>query len=80
MPLDGGEETRVLDQPEDWDNYNWALVRNGIYFVNQTASTKQNIEFFEFATGKRILISSLDKAADFGLAVSPDGRSIDNDE
>jgi hypothetical protein len=41
MPLDGGEETRVLDQPEDWDNYNWALVRNGIYFVNQTASTKQ---------------------------------------
>lgn len=76
MPLDGGEETRVLDQPGDWDNYSWALVRNGIYFLNQTAATKRNIEFFEFATGKRILISSLDKPAAFGLAVSPDGRSI----
>jgi len=75
MPLDGGEETYVLDQPEV-DSYSWALVRNGIYFLNQTNPLKPNIEFFEFATGKRILISSLDKSGGFGLTVSPDGRSI----
>ena len=38
---------------------------------------KSNIGFFEFATGKTILISSLDKPTmSTGLAVSPDGRSI----
>ena len=90
MPLPGGEEIHILDQP--WGNFDWAIVRNGIYFLYETSAVagvdfadpavttpppgKSNIGFLEFATGKTILISSLDKPAWFGLAVSPDGRSI----
>jgi Tol biopolymer transport system component len=75
IALYGGEETHILDQPEGWDPYSWALVSDGIYFLKQT-STKPDIEFFEFATRKRILISSLNEPASFGLDVSPNGRSI----
>jgi Tol biopolymer transport system component len=32
MPLNGGEETLVLNQPSSW--FNWCLVRDGIYFLN----------------------------------------------
>jgi len=91
MPLHGdGEETRVLDEP--WGGSDWALVRNGIYFLYMTSAIagvdpadsavttpppgKSNIGFFEFATGKTILICSLDKPTSTGLAVAPDGRSI----
>jgi Tol biopolymer transport system component/DNA-binding winged helix-turn-helix (wHTH) protein len=74
--LQGGEETRIiLDQPEGWDAYSWALVSDGIYFLKQ-AEGKRDIEFFEFATRKRIPISSLNLPASDGLDVSPDGRSI----
>jgi Tol biopolymer transport system component len=75
-PLHGGEETRVLDKPEGWDWSDWALERHGIYFLNFATAPKNRIDFLEFATGKTILISSLDKLSDRSLAVSPDGRSI----
>jgi hypothetical protein len=74
-PPGGEEEIRVLDQP--WDAVDWALVRNGIYFLYMGSSVakvdpadpavttlrpdKSNIGFFAFATRKTILISSLDK-------------------
>ena len=76
MPLDGGEETRVLDQPGPW--FNWALARTGIYFLNESAKPNGRIEFFDFASRKTTPIFSLEKAASAfgGLAVSPDGRSL----
>jgi serine/threonine protein kinase/Tol biopolymer transport system component len=76
MPLDGGEETRVLDQPANW--YEWELVRNGIYFLNQSVPPHGRIDFFDFATRETTPILSLEKPASFygGLAVSPDGRSL----
>jgi serine/threonine protein kinase/Tol biopolymer transport system component len=76
MPLDGGEETRVLDQPRAWPN--WALARTGIYFVSESAEPNGRIEFFDLATRKTTPIVSLEKPASFfgGLAVSPDGRSL----
>jgi hypothetical protein len=75
MPLPGGEETQVLDQPGGWDSYSWALVPNGIYFLNSDKAPHDKIEFLRFATVKKSLISSVD-ASGSGLAVSPDGRSI----
>jgi dipeptidyl aminopeptidase/acylaminoacyl peptidase len=76
MPLDGGEETRVLDQPGPW--FNWALARTGIYFLNESATPNGRIEFFDFASRKTTPIFSLEKPASAfgGLAVSPDGRSL----
>jgi Tol biopolymer transport system component/DNA-binding winged helix-turn-helix (wHTH) protein len=77
MPVAGGEEVRVLDQPAGDNWYNWALTRNGIYFLNREPLNGE-IKFFEFATGRTIPIFGLEKPASFfgGLALSPDGNSI----
>jgi Tol biopolymer transport system component len=76
MPLDGGEEIRVLDQPRGWCN--WQLVPTGIYFVNESFKPNGRIGFFDFATRETTPIFSLEKPHTLygGLAVSPDGRSL----
>jgi Tol biopolymer transport system component/DNA-binding winged helix-turn-helix (wHTH) protein len=76
MPLDGGEETRVLDQPRGWCN--WQLVSTGIYFLNENFKPNGRIGFFDFATRETTPIFSLEKPRTLfgGLAVSPDGRSL----
>jgi Tol biopolymer transport system component len=76
MSLNGGEETRVLDQPGGNKWSNWALTRNGIYFLDSSSGTNGGVKFFDFASGKTISISNLDRPSSLGLAVSPDGRSI----
>jgi Tol biopolymer transport system component/DNA-binding winged helix-turn-helix (wHTH) protein len=86
MPLQGGEETRVLDQPYReftiasggafiawWD---WALGQNGIYFLHFESYSNATIEFFEFATHKVTPIWTLTKPPGFGLSMSADGKSI----
>jgi hypothetical protein len=67
MPLKGGEETRVLDQPGAWFNC-----------LNASAEPNGRIEFFDFATRETTPSFSLEKPASAfgGLAVSPDGRSL----
>jgi hypothetical protein len=74
MPVSGGEETHILDQPESW--WDWGLARNGIYFIRyQEPLHDATLEFFDFATNKTSTISTLDKPFE-GLAVSPDGRTV----
>lgn len=75
IPLNGGQEERVLDQPEGFNWFNWALASGGIYFISQADHQKSKIEFFEFAARKRILIDVVDKAG-VGLALAPDGNSL----
>jgi len=76
MPIGGGEEMRILEESGGSDWYNWALGRNGIYLLNRGAQPKEAIQYFEFATGKRKTILFPDRRVDFGVAVSPDERSI----
>lgn len=78
MPLEGGEETQVLDQPLGQYWFNWGLIRKGIYFLNLSAKPNGRIEFFDFATRKTTSIFSLEKPPPSiaGLAVSPDGKSL----
>jgi dipeptidyl aminopeptidase/acylaminoacyl peptidase len=78
MPLNGGEETQVLDQPTAQCWFNWGLVRTEIYFLNVTAKPNGRIEFFEFATRKTTPIFNLEKRPTSlgGLAVSPDRKSL----
>jgi serine/threonine protein kinase/Tol biopolymer transport system component len=66
IPLEGGEETRVSDQPEGW--YNWALTPNGIYFLNTSATLNRGIT----------PILTLEKAAPpfGGLALSRDRMTL----
>ena len=75
MPLNGGEEERVLEQPEGHEWFNWALSPNGLYFVNRTNFEKGQIEFFDFNSRKGTVICNVAKPAP-GLALAPDGRSL----
>ncbi len=75
MPLNGGGEERVLDQPAGYEWFNWTVAPGGIYFVTQTDAQKSKIEFFDFATRKRAVIDIVEKLG-FGLALSPDSKSL----
>jgi eukaryotic-like serine/threonine-protein kinase len=75
MPLEGGEETHVSDQPMGW--FNWALTGNGMYFLNVTV-TPNKLEFLDFATREITPILTLEKPAPpfGGLAISPDRKAL----
>jgi Tol biopolymer transport system component/DNA-binding winged helix-turn-helix (wHTH) protein len=75
VPLSGGGEKRVLDQAGEKEWYNWALARNGVYFLEHREKGGA-LDFFDFATGKTTTILTSDKQPGIGLAVSADGKSI----
>jgi len=86
MPLNGGPESRVLDQPFGYLWFNWALGKNGIYFLNHAESSPATadffevspatVDFFDFSTGKITRIAAVHKPMGGGLALSPDGKSL----
>lgn len=76
IPVQGGEETLVLEQLGAGYWGEWSLATEGIYFCD--ASTKA-IEFFSFATHKVTQVAKPEKDIAHpgtSLAVSPDGRWI----
>jgi Tol biopolymer transport system component len=75
VSVSGGEEQRVLDQAGEKEWYNWALARNGIYFLEHRENGGA-LDFFDFATGKTTTIWTSNKQPGVGLAVSADGKSI----
>ncbi len=79
VPVEGGEETLVLDllQPGLWGY--WAVSEQGIYFLNAEAEPRPAIEFYRFATRRTTHVFVPEKDpfyGDPGLALSPDGRWI----
>ncbi len=77
MPVEGGEETRILDQNIQWGD--WRVLANGICFLNAGA-TPPEIEFFDFGTRGLRRITTVDREKGFPpgglIAVAPDGRWI----
>ena len=74
MPLEGGEETQVLDSVWCQD---FAVVEQGIYFIpGQPNGEISSVEFLSFATGKVTTIARLGGCAAWGFSVSPDGRYL----
>jgi hypothetical protein len=75
VPVEGGEETLVLEQVAFWDTF--AMGNQGIYFFPRLdISGGSHLDFFDFATGKIKTIANVEKPWNYGLAVSPDGRYI----
>jgi Tol biopolymer transport system component len=79
VPVDGGAETKVMDdlQVSFWGQ--WAATDAGIYFMSSRSKDQGGIQFFSFVTGKVKHIFTPEKPPDpwtDGLAVSPDGRTI----
>ncbi len=74
MPVTGGAEIQFLDQVHQ--GY-WAVLEQGLYFLNTKASPQTTIEFFSFATNRRTQLAVIEKDLVWavpGFAVSPDGR------
>jgi Tol biopolymer transport system component len=76
MPMQGGEETEVLNDVEGGGWPNWAISPNGIYFLKFGKFPRTSIEFYEFAAGKTLPVWTLKKHPGWGLSMSQDGKSI----
>ena len=56
---------------------NFVVADRGLYFLAVgDAPEKTSIDFFEFATGTRTRIVDLGKPFWYGMALSPDGKSM----
>jgi eukaryotic-like serine/threonine-protein kinase len=76
VPVEGGEETLVLEQLAAGLWGYWGLTQDGIYFYD--AGTRA-IEFFSFATRKVTKVATPERGPMLygpGFSVSPDGRWI----
>jgi eukaryotic-like serine/threonine-protein kinase len=75
VPVEGGEETKVLDGLSY--SFNFAVTGKGIYLLaRRGAPPVTQIEFFDFGTRKTTVLYALDRASWFGFALAPDERSI----
>ncbi len=76
MPVQGGEESKVLGDidPGSWPN--WALSPEGIYFLKFGKFPHAELAFLDFANGKTHVLWSLEKNLGSGLSLSADHKSI----
>jgi eukaryotic-like serine/threonine-protein kinase len=77
VPVGGGEERQVLPSVGD---RRFAVRSDGIYYIAWPGySSVASLQFFRFVTGKTKKITEIEGPFllyDFGLTVSPDGRSV----
>jgi Tol biopolymer transport system component len=81
VPVEGGEETLVLDTHKAGYWNAWTVVEQGIYFLTAVKLARPAIEFFSFTTGRVNEVVLLAKSFrpwtnPEGLSVSRDGRWI----
>ena len=76
MPLQGGDESEVLNDidPGSWPN--WALTPQGIYFLKFGKFPHTDIAFFELASRKTYVVWPLQHRVGWGLSLSADGNSL----
>jgi Tol biopolymer transport system component len=76
LALDRSEATprEVSQMPKIDDQYEWAVVAEGIYFSRQ--DDPRSISFYDFATKHTREVFRVDKDLAAGMSISPDGRYI----
>jgi len=78
VPVEGGEESLILDHPAVGGWGHWAVRERGVYFVNPDPTGHHpTIELFSFATRRVTRLATLEKEVVpwlHALDVSPDGR------
>jgi hypothetical protein len=77
MPVGGGEETRVLNQPIN--EFYWTVAQSGVYFVDTDTKHSPLLKRFDPANGRTTTIATLQNqpyCCNPAVAVSSDGRSI----
>jgi len=82
VPVDGGEEIKVVDEPpENFWGY-FAVGPDGLYFIGDTGTPvkhRAGFKFFDFASRKITVMGDMEKRpyrAAPGLSVSPDGKYL----
>ena len=73
MPLDGGEEAKVLDGIVERA---WAVDSNGVWFERADKPDHGELCFFDFKTGKTITALTITRPMQSGMVLSPDGRRV----
>jgi hypothetical protein len=73
LPVDGGEESRVL---EDVFRANYDIKQKGIYFISERDSKEIQFLFYNFATRKAQPVATMDRDVRNGFTVSPDEQWI----
>jgi Tol biopolymer transport system component/DNA-binding winged helix-turn-helix (wHTH) protein len=68
----GAAPQKVPGLPKVFNEFQWTLVTNGIYFTPQ--DNPRSICFFDFATRQTRQIFKADKDLAEGMSISPDGR------
>jgi len=77
VAVNGEDEEQVLDLPKAGLWGYWAVVENGIYFVNTESTPRLSVQFLNFSTRTVVPVAMLDRRPvpyEPGIAVSPDGR------
>jgi Tol biopolymer transport system component len=79
MPLSGGEEERIIDQPEAWYWAHWDITDNGLYFFDIAASPRPDMKFYDFQTRRITSVLQTDGQVRYwtpGVSASRNGRTI----
>jgi serine/threonine protein kinase len=75
LPVDGDQETKIAERLSN--NMNYVVARRGIYLVAVgDAPHKTSLDLHEFETGKQTTLLEIGKQWWFGMALSPDERSL----
>jgi Tol biopolymer transport system component/DNA-binding winged helix-turn-helix (wHTH) protein len=82
VPVEGGNETQIVEEPPNTYWGYFALGADGIYYlgdIGTSAKHKPGFKFFDFATQKIRAIGEMEKDpfnGAPGMSISPDGRFI----
>jgi Tol biopolymer transport system component/DNA-binding winged helix-turn-helix (wHTH) protein len=79
MPIDGGDEERIMDLPEPWYSRYWDISESGVYFYDVAASPRPAIKYYDFKTRQTTTVLEPEGEAmewSQGISVSRDGRTL----
>jgi Tol biopolymer transport system component/DNA-binding winged helix-turn-helix (wHTH) protein len=79
MPIDGGEEERIINSPEPWYSRYWDISESGVYFYDVAASPRPAIKYYDFKTRQTTtILEPQGQAMEWsqGISVSRDGRTL----
>jgi Tol biopolymer transport system component len=76
VPVDGGEETPVVDAGSIYNAFAVSVTTSGIYFAGapDPASGTVPLKLYRFADGKTVELGHFDKPLSLHLSVSPDEK------
>jgi Tol biopolymer transport system component/DNA-binding winged helix-turn-helix (wHTH) protein len=79
MPIGGGEEQRITDQPDAWFWAYWDITDTGLYFFDVSALPRPEIKFYDSRTHQITPVLQADGQARYwtpGISASRDGRTL----